>query len=426
MSEPTPNGVAAREPSRDAPDERFVILSDLHLTESGFGEPTGDPVSPNASEAFAALVEHMRSRTADGTRTRLVLLGDTLELVDPRLSRFGARIPPVGSRLRAIAEANPSVFRALRSAIEGGLELDVVPGNHDAELAFPSVQACFREVVAPGAGDTTDAIIFHPWIYYVPGVLYAEHGHQYHDVNAFASPLEPSLADDPEDLDHPIGAYVDASLRDARTARRTRPMRAPAADGILLAATVVRGLVRYGTSAVAFRNARRRRREERRAILDRYADAIALARPSLRAIDALSRRGVLAVGSRVATYGLEWLRRSIPLGGRSGLRTSTGYRPEYLYAAAAAIDEILCRRGEEVPMYVFGHSHVVERVAVRTRAGAADLLGTGTWTSQGPGRADLPSRTGRFPWIEIERRADRISSRVCLWDAEFAREEVLA
>lgn len=419
----TPQPVTSRAIDADRADERVVFVSDLHLSTSGFGEPTGRPSPAGATDAFTALVERVRSATGPG-RPRLVLLGDTLELLDPHFARVGARIPTAESRLRAVAEANPVVFDALRDAIDSGVRVEVVAGNHDAELAFPSVQRSFTEILL--SRDATQSIAFHPWIYYVPGVVYAEHGNQYHDLNAFGSPLAPSLIDDPERLDHPVGAFIDASLREARVARTGRSSREPA-ERIAAAATVTRGLARYVGSVAASRNARARERATRGVKLDRYADEIGLSRASVREIDALSRRGAMAIGLRAAVYVAGRVRRSVGFGARARVgHEVTGYRPEYLYAAAAAIHDILRRRREEVPLYVFGHSHVAERVPLPAAIGNPELLGTGTWTAQGPAAADLPARTGRFPWVEIERRDDGVSGRVRVWDTVAGREAVLA
>src|SRR5437660_10473631 len=50
---------------------------------------------------------------------------------------------------------------------------------------------------------------FYPWICYVPGVLYAEHGHQYHDINWFATLLQPYRPQDPAQIELPPASYFD-------------------------------------------------------------------------------------------------------------------------------------------------------------------------------------------------------------------------
>lgn len=405
--------------------DRVVFVSDLHLSRHGFGGPARVPNELKPAQAFVGFIEHLcNDMRREHSRSRLVLLGDTLELLDPRLARAPAAVPNVATRLRAIAEANRAVLDALKHAIVMGWELHVVPGNHDMEFSFPHVQALFTEAVLGQLG-SSNVIAFDPWIFLVPGTFYAEHGHQYHDLNAFRSVLVPSVYDDPERLDHPIGAYFDAALRDEATKHRRVSMRSPFARARTWRA-LVRGAVAYARATVSNRDADDAHRAACGAALQRYAEESPLNLHSLIAIDAASRRGVGAFAARATRYGVAEVMEQLRSVRERRARTK-GNTLVYLPEAARAIDSILGICGKVVPFYVFGHSHVAERVPLR--AGQLEtpwMLGTGTWTTEGPRGADLPSRRSRYPWVEITRRGDQVSAHVRTWDARAGRVEVLA
>jgi len=90
------------------------------------------------------------------------------------------------AKLDRIATGHRRVFASLGEFAASDSRVVVVPGNHDLELIRPSTQARFCELVDEACGQPGAAtrIEFQPWIYYVPGVLYAEHGSQYHDAGA--------------------------------------------------------------------------------------------------------------------------------------------------------------------------------------------------------------------------------------------------
>ena len=395
-------GVAAGLPT---PVRRIVFVSDFHLSEGGWGaEP--DPIGDAAEDAFVALAGSLRESDGapgpDGSRSRLVLLGDTFELLDGDrlLRRGGGR--SVAGRLHAIAEAHRPVLDALAALVSAGWDLHVVPGNHDMELAFADVQALLRRELF-GSEAPNPALSVDPWIHFVPGMVYAEHGSQYHDLNAFTSALSPSLTGDPRSLDHPIGAYLDAASRD------------PAQRPLALA----RAAAVYGRDALAGRSARAAHASRRSDALAEYAAEVGLSAESVVAIDALSRRGLPAVARRAPGVAAGWI--AARAARRRGV--AAPYEPAYLHAAARSIDRILRRSGEAVPCYVFGHSHVAERLPLDPGGAEARavLVGTGTWTRNGPRGADLPSRRGAYPWVEVARDDDGgVETSVRTWGARAA------
>ena len=165
---------------------RSLVISDLHL---------GSLVQRDALRRPAALAA--LSVALEGI-DRLVLLGDTVELLE-------------GRPRRAMADAEP-VLRELGRAMGRGREVVVVPGNHDHALVRPwlRAQAAARRAVGltarvPARSDARLAelaswlkparvSVRYPGITLAPGV-FATHGH-YLDRHLLPK-LPPGLARGP-------------------------------------------------------------------------------------------------------------------------------------------------------------------------------------------------------------------------------------
>lgn len=72
-------------------------------------------------------------------------------------------------------------FAALGRVLQRGGRVIVLPGNHDAQLAFPSVQRVLRT-----AFGNAPNLILRPW-FHKDGELFIEHGHQYDPLCAMTS-----------------------------------------------------------------------------------------------------------------------------------------------------------------------------------------------------------------------------------------------
>jgi UDP-2,3-diacylglucosamine pyrophosphatase LpxH len=115
------------------------------------------------------------------------------------------RTPEVAAiGVRRVVERHREVFRALARFIARGHRVDVITGNHDAELGWPEAQRAMVDAILaawhelPGAArgdDPADAIeariAFHPWFFHEPGALWIEHGHQYDECCSFEHQLDP-------------------------------------------------------------------------------------------------------------------------------------------------------------------------------------------------------------------------------------------
>jgi hypothetical protein len=356
----------------------IVVVSDLHMAA---GER--DPFQRD--EEFAAFVEAQRERRdAAGRPVRLLVLGDLFDF--PATPDHDGGWPDgceAGAlrRLERIAAAHERVLEALASFAAAAGPIDVIAGNHDAELVHPRVRARLRELL--GGPET---LVFHPWFMHVPGVLYAEHGHQHHDINAFATPLTPWRPDAPGELDLPPGSLL---------AYR---------EGTEGAAPGLRGRVARGTTLV--RGAGRRRGDPallqayRDGPLRRFAADVGLDHALVCAIDAATPRGPVALAARLA-------RRA----------TSDGRRPaSSAYRAALRVHRALDAAGGAVASYVFGHSHVAERRPLLQGARAPLYLNAGTWSTlrRGP-PAEHPA------YVEIAGGSSGPIARLVHWTPEGAR-----
>lgn len=289
---------------------RLVAVSDLHLGTPGSG-----------ADAFTSFLASLPSASAE---SRLLFLGDMFELLGPagQATRVRARI-----RLDQLADRYPELFTAIRDCLRRGWSLDVVPGNHDMALALPSVHRHLAALVGP--------LALHPWLYYVPGVVYAEHGHQHHDLNRFPTVLEPFAHHFVPPLGHWHG----------------RP-----SPAVLLAALRSRSL-----ETTAHQDGYRVR-------LRTYADSLGLPPDLVLALHDTSRFRLVATAGRLARRAAATLLRRVddPTDG-------------YLVAAAKRVHTALVAAGFAVPTYLFGHTH---HARVLTLDPDARYVNTGTW-SQG-------------------------------------------
>ena len=336
---------------------RAVVLSDLHLGAAATA----------TDDAFISFVEWLtQDARRDAAPCRLVLLGDLLDLLHaPR----GARDPLAA--LDAVAGRHRSALAALGVAAAHGVVVDIVPGNHDSELVEPHLQEHLRALVADAAGTSTarlrSSFRVRPWFLLVPGLLYAEHGSQYHALNAVADPLAPFGRWSGR---LPLGAVLDDFLGEAERSARARalPRVVPAA----LHALAHRGRTDASTAAS----------------LNGCAQEAGL---SAEAPAALRR---LADDSWAAL-----LRNA-----RAALLGCTEYVESRQRQAVAAIHEILAREGKHVPVYVFGHTHHIGYRAIHSDGARLLWFNGGAWVDAGYG------------FLEVNGRAGGVVARLCQWD----------
>jgi UDP-2,3-diacylglucosamine pyrophosphatase LpxH len=416
------NGGRAPDPGRWG----ITIVSDLHLSLGcNRDHNTGGHVLHNAG--FARFLGHVRRRAAERrSGWRLVILGDLVDLPD-------AQAPPAGTTtmLTQIAAGHPELFGAVGAFLDAGMQVDVVAGNHDVALLRRAVRERFADLVLAAAGDSsvTAGIRFHPWIYHLPGVLYAEHGSQYHDINAMPALLGLDGSDDHRPPGRPMATEL------ARYRRRLRERRA---EQSWLAAQLGGGMESLRLAAALARHARalsgpelaRLRAAYRVSTLRRYAAEVGITHDALVGIDELSVASAWSVAGRLlrarvlgpaarATAGLLPLDRR-----RHGPLWQPADRAAYLHSAWPTIHRLLRAAGQAVPFYVFGHTHHPEELALPD--GSARYLNAGTWASAGlPEGRPAPASAGTFVEITGGPGTAAPVARLLRWNDEAGQPEAL-
>lgn len=336
---------------------RVVVLSDLHL---------GAAAGTATEDAFVSFLEWLAERVrAEEGPWRLVLLGDLLDLLH---APAGASRPV--ATLDAVAARNRSALAALGAAAMHGVSVDVVPGNHDGELVDPELQERLCALVADAAGTSPallrSALRVRPWFLLLPGILYAEHGSQYHALNAVADPLAPFGR---WSRHLPPGAVLDLFGRAERGGRaRALPHLAPA---------VLRALVRRGRTGAPTAAPHHLFAQESGLSIHGLAALLGLAEDSP---TALLRNVCAAVLGR------------------------TDHVEARQQRAAVAAHQILAREGQQVPMYVFGHTHRVAQRALHAEGAELLWFNGGAWAD------------GGNCFVEVEGRADRAVAQLFRWD----------
>jgi UDP-2,3-diacylglucosamine pyrophosphatase LpxH len=337
---------------------RIIVLSDLHL---------GAAAGAATEDAFVSFLEWLAERArSDEVPSRLVVLGDLFDLL-----HAAPGSPDPAAALDAVAARHRSALHALGAAAAHGSSVDLVPGNHDSELVDPDVQEHLLALVADAAG-TSAALLrptFHvrPWFLLVPGLLYAEHGSQYHALNAVADPLAP--------FGRWSGRLPPGAVLDLFRARAERGDRARALPHL---------------AAAALRTLGRRSR-----IAAKTATSLGLcARESGLSLDTLAALRDLAEDSAAALL-------------RNACAAVLGHADHVesrQQAAAVAVHRLLVHEGEPASLYVFGHTH---RVAHRVLdAHGARLL----WFNGGAWAA------GSYGFVEVDGAPDGAVARLCRWD----------
>ncbi|MGO9838349.1 MAG: hypothetical protein ACLP1X_29565 [Polyangiaceae bacterium] len=256
-----------------------MILSDVHLgNDLNDVAPSGQKRSARVDADLASLLAHYRTTPCRGTRWRLVIAGDFIDFVGMAiLAREGdvgiepsaeERAHGMGNaahhgrlKLRAVATRHRVVFEALADFLADGHAVTIVHGNHDVEFHWDAVKEELRALLVelaarprgpgntPGdTGDVASRIDFAPWFYYVGGVAYVEHGHQYDTLCSTEHVMAPMS---PLDQRRTMRSFSDVLLRWVVRPTRGVPEyghhRMGLVDYVLLAARLgVVGLVRLG------------------------------------------------------------------------------------------------------------------------------------------------------------------------------------
>jgi UDP-2,3-diacylglucosamine pyrophosphatase LpxH len=337
---------------------RAFVLSDLHL----------GPVGGAAiDEAFVSFVEWVVEGARSDTRPwRLILLGDLFDLLHVPVD---VRDPLAA--LEAVAAEHSSALAALGAAAVGGIAVDLIPGNHDSELVDRGLQDRLRTLVAEAAGIGTARLRqnfrVRPWFLLVPGLLYAEHGSQYHALNAVADPLAP-LGRWSRRM--PPGAVLDLRVHQNQCEGRIRALSC-------LLPPVLGALAHHGTRNVATMTS-----------LDACAQEAGVSPQALANLRGLAENSSFALLRNTFAAAL----------GRARYVES---RQQH---AAVAIHRILEQERQAVPVYVFGHTHRLAHSVLEANGEQLLWYNGGAWTA------------GSYGFVDVDARADAVVPRLCRWD----------
>jgi UDP-2,3-diacylglucosamine pyrophosphatase LpxH len=466
-------------------DRDIVIMSDVHMS-AGYDARTG---TFDRNEdfffdgAFGRFLDHLVEQRRGSPRPwRLVILGDFFDFLQVTLYEepgAGATSSEASViRLERMVIGHHKIFAGLARFIAAGHHVDVVLGNHDIELIWPAVQTRFREHLAGlGTGkdiDLNQRVVFHPWMVYVPGVLYAEHGQQYDGINSFATIISPYLpGEDKMLIELPIGSFfvrylfnyieqidpfadnVKPPTRYIGWALRNHPVL-----GLYslykYAQFFVRSLPK--TSKLSEAEQRERREAYWRDVLKAASDDIGLPVEILVAIDEMASIPALAnlrsqlatmiarplapaaavVGGGVALHRSirhfpsrsRWTARALVLGGFLAWRERQVFQPatdnsDYLFARSKAIHELLSSTGHQVPFYVFGHTHAAAHHRLGNEDDSPHYFNTGTWTSIVPDTYSLLASRENFTFVQIALTPglDRLDPQLLVWNDNGGRAE---
>ena len=337
----------------DTRTESVWIVSDVHL------DADPDNAARARSDAFARFllrILHVHGSQPD-TGDRLVILGDLMNLPSTNLG-------DACKTVERIARVHEKVFAALTGLVSGGLELVVVPGNHDIELILPEVFSTFHRHIVP-TPEQLGRVRLVPWIYYIPDLLYAEHGNQHHDINWFSTLLTPTYADDDKRLQRTTVRWLEGVRRPDEAHRsRLRPR-------IMHLAGLANSLRSHPGWAMP-------REDYVSSFVVPYGASIGIGGVAARSLDAATIRGPVSVFRRLTR------RTARRLGERlwgMGTPDTSGSRERYMRRAVPEIVTITRAHGAGVPFYVFGHTHVARHSAVDDDA---TYLNAGTWSGQLP------------------------------------------
>jgi len=434
--------------------ESLLVLSDVHLG-SDLNDLTGATVrrAREVDEDLVRLLVHYRDAAAPNGRWRLVIAGDFIDfigmtvragetnLVTPTTEEedtfgLGNAEDHAREKMRRVAARHADVFAALAAFVSKGHALTLVHGNHDLELHWDGVQQEMRRVLrdhATTADETFDERIgFQPWFYYVDGVAYIEHGHQYDAYCATDLIMAPRSPLDPRRI---MRGFSDVLLR--RVVRQTPGVREHGhenlgiLDYLMLGARLgIGGMLRlglrfFGAVIELFRLRRQhfadagkvlREEHERRAAL--LAEATRIGMDRLRSLAALqtppitrSIRGILAsvlldkialgllcsaliivLGTVAARHGhhLWLLPASVVVGWAIAHRFLT--RARHIDPAEILADRAVhLAKLFPVAFVVMGHTHIPAQVPV---SASATYINLGAWAEEEP---EDPAHAWRAP-----------------------------
>ncbi|MBM2840856.1 MAG: hypothetical protein HW412_1384, partial [Bacteroidetes bacterium] len=196
--------------------KRYLVVSDFHMT-SGKNPLTGR-WSPTEDFFWDEEFRDFLSYYTDSTRTTLIINGDLFDFIQVLIipteaekkefriadeevnTTYGLQCSEGCCEYQVVQMMNghPVFFNALAAFLAKGNDIKILKGNHDIQLHWLGVQRQIVEHLADlvqrkGTQLNSRQVEFLPWFYYVPDLLYVEHGNQFEATTAFRNFLHPLL-----------------------------------------------------------------------------------------------------------------------------------------------------------------------------------------------------------------------------------------
>lgn len=208
----------------EAAEADFIIFSDVHLGADLVQHARPWTLSKlrevkRIDNDLSTMLDHYRENTTPGRKWRLVIAGDLVDFIGMSIAPLvaGSMATPLtdeehthglgsaqdhaAEKMRAVAKRHDLVFLKLAEFIADGHSLVLIRGNHDVEFYWDTAKEAFANAIMERceciAGDPAATaafrarIEFTPWFYYVEGLLYVEHGHQYDETCSYEHILAP-------------------------------------------------------------------------------------------------------------------------------------------------------------------------------------------------------------------------------------------
>ncbi|MFH1729446.1 MAG: metallophosphoesterase [Pseudomonadota bacterium] len=161
----------------------ILVVSDFHI---GQGHEFGKPNKYDEfffDEDFAEFLEYYSTGTFSNINVELVINGDFFDLLKVR---YNNKFPDVITEIVAISKlkdcikGHPIVIEALKKFLSYKKnKITYIPGNHDMEFFFDSVQEVFRQTLTDNESRDRINFITDTTIYKLKGNVQIHHGFQF-------------------------------------------------------------------------------------------------------------------------------------------------------------------------------------------------------------------------------------------------------
>ena len=390
----------------------YLFLNDLHLA-GGFKAAEGRPSQGESffyDAEFASFLDfHISQAASKGHSLHLVLLGDVFDFLrieshTAPQHRYSLDSSPATAveKLRRIAAGHAEFFQALGRLLDAGGVLELLPGNHDIELIRQPVQSVFKELVVATCQKPISAvqIRFHPWVLYVPGAFYAEHGQQHHFINSFPDLMFLYYDQPPGAFHLPPGSHFEIYL--SSLARLAAPYlnEQPAGLAVLLRILLRHPALWLAGAANHLRFAAALLQDLLHRPLIKFGGISTAQAQRLQALSAESGLDVPFLGrleQMTRLSSLKMFQHVVRLLTRKASAQTGGY----LYQSALAIHHLLMSTGQAVPFYVFGHTHQSARLPLLSQGFPAFYLNAGSWIGMDHPAGNDPMAASVFQAVRI-------------------------